>query len=252
MVVVKEVFKRFGRVIALNGVSFEVGPSEVFGLLGPNGSGKTTLLNVMAGVTLPTGGSVEIDGVDMAKDPVKAKGAIGYVPDSPYYYPRLTGYEFLDFVGGLYGVECGKRGDRIAGLSRLLELEEWLNKLMEGYPRGVRQKLMLAAALLHEPKVLLSDEPTANLDPKSARLAKDVFKKLAGAQGVAIIVSTHILEIAEKICDRIAILNKGEIVASGTMSELRQKARAHPEANLEELFLGLTGGKDYAELISYL
>lgn len=251
MIQINRLSKRFGTKEVLKAVSFEVNKGEVFGILGPNGSGKTTLLNLIAGIWIPSSGTVLISGMDIIKDELKIKRILGYVPDIPYSYPRLTGYEFLDFIGSLYNIELKERADRIQNLSKLLEIDEWLHNMTENYPRGVRQKLMLAAALLHRPSVLLADEPTANLDPKSARLIKDVFRKMA-SQGIAVVISTHILQIAEKICDRIAILDSGEIRAIGTMDKLRDIAKVDKKSDLEELFLRLTGGEEYKELISYL
>ncbi len=228
----------------------EVNKGEIVGLVGPNGAGKTTLLNIIAGVWLPSEGTVEINGGSMGDRSSEVNQILGYIPDIPFMYPKLTGREFLQFVGSLYKVEQEAINGKISELEKALEISPWLDGLMEAFPRGVRQKMMLASMLLHSPRVLLLDEPTANLDPKSARIVKELLQRMA-KQGASILLSTHILEIAERLCQRLVILDKGKIIAQGTIEELRQMAKS-PLSNLEEIFLRLTGGEVYSELLKYL
>ncbi len=250
MLKVKLIGKRFNKELTLKDIEMEVNDGEVVGLVGPNGAGKTTLLNIIAGVWLPSEGTIEIDGYSVGDRNREANQLLGYIPDIPFMYPKLTGREFLQFVASLYKVEQEAIDRKISELERALEISPWLDGLMEAFPRGVRQKMMLAAMLLHSPRILLLDEPTANLDPKSARIVKELLQRMA-KQGASILLSTHILEIAERLCQRLVILDKGKIIAQGTMEELRQMAKS-PLSNLEEIFLRLTGGEVYSELLKYL
>lgn len=250
MIKVKQVGKRFKDEWALRGIEMEVNKGEIVGLVGPNGAGKTTLLNIIAGVWLPSEGTIEIDGYSVGDRSGEFNQSLGYIPDLPFMYPKLTGREFLQFVGSLYRVETETIDRKISELEKALEISPWLDALMEAFPRGVRQKMMLAAMLLHSPRILLLDEPTANLDPKSARMVKELLQRMA-KQGASILLSTHILEIAERLCQRLVILDKGKIIAQGTIEELRQMAKS-PLSNLEEIFLRLTGGETYSELLKYL
>lgn len=250
MIKVKQIGKRFNKELTLKDIEMEVNNGEVVGLVGPNGAGKTTLLNIIAGVWLPSEGTIEIDGYSVGDRNREANQLLGYIPDIPFMYPKLTGREFLQFVASLYKVEQEVTNRKISELEKALEISPWLDGLMEAFPRGVRQKMMLAAMLLHSPRILLLDEPTANLDPKSARIVKELLQRMA-KQGASILLSTHILEIAERLCQRLVILDKGKIIAQGTIEELRQMAKS-PLSNLEEIFLRLTGGEVYSELLKYL
>ena len=252
MIKIKNLGKRFKDEWVLKDINLEVNPGEIVGLVGPNGAGKTTLLNIIAGVWLPSQGSVEIGGINATDKRSQVNQILGYIPDIPFMYPKLTGREFLEFVGSLYKVEKETMNKKISELEKALEISPWLDGLMEVFPRGVRQKIMLAAMLLHSPAVLLLDEPTANLDPKSARLVKELLQRMTKQQQRAsILLSTHILEIAQNLCQRMVILDKGKVIASGTMEELRKMAKS-PESNLEDIFLRLTGGEVYSELLKYL
>ena len=250
MIKVKQIGKRFNKELILKDIEMEVNNGEIVGLVGPNGAGKTTLLNIIAGVWLPSEGTIEIDGYSVGDRNREANQLLGYIPDIPFMYPKLTGREFLQFVASLYKVEQEAIDRKISELEKALEISPWLDGLMEAFPRGVRQKMMLAAMLLHSPRILLLDEPTANLDPKSARIVKELLQRMA-KQGASILLSTHILEIAERLCQRLVILDKGKIIAQGTIEELRQMAKS-PQSNLEEIFLRLTGGEAYSELLKYL
>lgn len=250
MITVRNLSKKFQDKLVLEDIDFEVNDAEIVGLVGPNGAGKTTLLNIIAGIIPPTNGEIKIDGHALEKDLAKIHQILGYIPDTPFLYPKLTGREFLDFVSGLYRLSKKDLESKIQELSKALELDFWIEELMEGYPRGVRQKITLAGMLLHSPRILLLDEPTANLDPKSSRLVKELLQRMA-KKGASILISTHILEIAERLCQRIIILDKGKILVQGTIEALREIAKI-PQYNLEEIFLHITAGKDYAELLNYL
>ena len=241
--------KRYGDKAAVNDVSFDVYPGEVFGFLGPNGAGKTTTIKMIVGLLRPTSGIIRVAGYDIQTHAMQAKAASGYVPDTPNLYPKLSGRELLRFVGNLYEVDRQQVERRIAEFLKLFELEQAGDDAIDSYSHGMQQKTALAAALMHDPRVLVLDEPTVGLDPRSARLIKDMLRQMA-ERGAAIFLSTHILEIAERMCDRIGIINKGELIAIGTMEELRALGKG--ETSLEDIFLGLTGGAEYAELTEVL
>lgn len=250
MIKVKEVSKKIRDNLVLDRIEFEVRDGEILGLVGPNGAGKTTLLNIIGGIWPADSGRVEINSSVVGSSSDDIKKDIGYVPDAPFLYPKLTGREFLSFVGSLYKIESGLLNRKISELEKALELSFWLDELMEGYPRGVRQKMTFASMLLHSPKILLLDEPLTNLDPKSSRLVKDLLMKLA-REGAAILLSTHILEIAERLCNRVVVIHKGKQIAAGSLKELQEQTKSHG-GNLEDLFLQLTGGERYTELLKYI
>jgi ABC-2 type transport system ATP-binding protein len=244
--------KSFGAHKAVVDLNLEVKPGEIFGFLGPNGAGKTTTVKMMTGLLRPTSGRVLIGGRDMAADPISAKRAMGLVPDEPFVYPKLTGAEYLRFVGELYGVPLADMRKRVPELLEMFELTPWGGELLESYSHGMRQKLVLGGILLHDPKILVLDEPMVGLDPKSGRLVKDIFLKLA-QRGTAIFMCTHVLEIAEKLCDRIGIMIGGKMIACGNMEELRSASSADRNGrDLESVFLSLTGGAEYSTLLRYL
>jgi ABC-2 type transport system ATP-binding protein len=242
--------KRYGDKVAVNNVSFSVQSGEVFGFLGPNGAGKTTTIKIIVGLLQPTSGSIRVAGYDVQSQPMLAKAASGYVPDTPNLYAKLTGRELLRFVGDLYNMDPKQVAQRTEELLRVLDLNEAADNTIDSYSHGMQQKASLAAALMHDPRVLVLDEPTVGLDPKSARLIKDILRQMAD-RGSSVFISTHILEIAERMCDRIGIINKGELVAIGTMDELRSLGKAG-ESSLEDIFLGLTGGAEEAEIAEIL
>lgn len=238
--------KKFGEFCAVKEISLKVGAGEVFGFLGPNGAGKTTTIRMMAGLIRPTGGRVILDGRDMARFPEAAKAILGFIPDRPYLYEKLTGREFLEFIAELHGVDASQgRRARIAELLEFFALRDWESELVESYSHGMRQRLVIAAALLHRPKVVIVDEPMVGLDPKGTLLVKRLFQNLARA-GVTVFMSTHTLSLAEELCARIGIIHEGGLIALGTMEELREKARSADE-RLEPLFLRLTGEEGMAE-----
>jgi ABC-2 type transport system ATP-binding protein len=242
--------KRYGDKVAVNNISFDVYRGEVFGFLGPNGAGKTTTIKVIVGLLQPTSGIIKVAGYDVQTQSMLAKASSGYVPDSPNLYAKLTGRELLRFVGDLYNMDRRQVARRIDELLRMFDLTAAANDTVDSYSHGMQQKTSLAAALMHDPKVLVLDEPTVGLDPKSARLIKDVLRQLAD-RGAAVMLSTHILEIAERMCNRIGIINKGELIAVGTMNELRDQDKTG-QASLEDIFLGLTGGIEEAEIAEIL
>jgi ABC-2 type transport system ATP-binding protein len=241
--------KKYGDKLAVDDVSLQVNAGEIFGFLGPNGAGKTTTIKMIVGLLRPTSGAVRVAGYDVVEQPIQAKAACGYVPDEPNLYAKLTGRELLRFVSDLYGLDSAQAARRSDELLRLFGLSEAADDTTDSYSHGMQQKTSLATALVHDPRVLILDEPTVGLDPKSARLIKDLLRQIAG-RGAAVMLSTHILEIAENMCDRIGIINKGKLIAVGTMEELRGLGQG--EASLEDIFLGLTGGAEYAEIAEVL
>jgi len=236
--------KVFGKHVAVDGVNLEVGEGELFGFLGPNGAGKTTTIRMLVGILKPTAGSVWIAGHDMAIEPVAAKACLGYVPDEPALYEKLTGREFLRLVADIYRVPRRVSEARIGELLDVFDLTGQADETIGGYSHGMRQKTALSAALLHDPKVLILDEPTVGLDPKTARLTKDVLKEFC-RRGGTVFMSTHILEIAQAMCSRVTIIDNARLVASGTLDDLRSMAGAPGRASsLEDVFLRLTGGDE--------
>ncbi len=246
MIELSNLTKRYGRFTAVDGINLTIPRGELYGLLGPNGAGKTTTMRMIAGILQPTSGSVRIAGVDIQADPLVAKSRLGFIPDRPFVYDKLTGAEFLRFVAGLYGQDGAPIERRIDELLELFELAAWKDELTESYSHGMRQKLIICSALVHRPEVIVVDEPMVGLDPKSARLLKDLLREFV-SRGGTVLMSTHTMEIAEAMCDRIAIVQGGHIAASGTMEDLR-KQTASGDATLEELFLKLTGGFSEYEL----
>jgi ABC-2 type transport system ATP-binding protein len=239
--------KVYGSHEAVKGVDLVIGRGEIVGFLGPNGAGKTTTIKLLTGLLRPSSGRAVIMGHDVQREPVAAKASFGYVPDTPHLYGKLRGWEFLRFMARLYRVPGPQAERRAAELLRVFELTEAAGDLVEGYSHGMQQKLALAGALIHDPVVLFLDEPTVGLDPRSARLIKNLLGQLRD-RGGAVFFSTHILEIAERMCDRVVIIDKGQIIADGTMAELRGDG----PGSLEDVFLRLTGGAEYAELAKVL
>jgi ABC-2 type transport system ATP-binding protein len=232
--------KRYGRFTAVDRVDLVVPSGELFGFLGPNGAGKTTTFRMIAGILRPTSGTIEVGGIDINRRPLEAKARLGFIPDRPFVYDKLTGAEFLRFAAALYGQQGALVERRIDELLELFDLTRWKNELTESYSHGMRQKLIISGALVHRPEVIVVDEPMVGLDPRSARLLKDLFRQFVD-RGGTVLMSTHTLEVAETMCDRIAIVHGGRIVASGNMSELQEQTSSE-HLGLEDLFLKLTGG----------
>jgi ABC-2 type transport system ATP-binding protein len=240
MILLESLTKRFGSFTAVDGIDLRIERAQIFGLLGPNGAGKTTTLRMIAGILRPDAGRVVVDGHDNVAAPIAARRVMGFVPDRPFVYEKLTGAELLRFTAGLYGLRGVEIETRIEELLELWDLTPWKDQLVDSYSHGMRQKLIISSALVHWPKVLVIDEPMVGLDPRSAWLLKDVLRTFAGNGGTAL-VSTHTLELAESLCDRLAVIDRGQVVASGSMADLRREAAAE-DAGLEELFLKITRG----------
>lgn len=242
--------KTYGKFVAVNGLDLHVPRGELFGFLGPNGAGKTTTLRMIAGIMRPSAGRVWLGGDDLLTDPLTAKQRLGFIPDRPFVYEKLTGAEFLRFVAGLYGQDGDMVERRMDELLDVFELTAWKDELVESYSHGMRQKLIISSALIHRPECIVVDEPMVGLDPRAARLLKDIFRQFV-EKGGTVLMSTHTLEVAQAMCDRIAIIQQGNVAAQGTMDELRQQT-ASGDATLEELFLKLTGGAAMRELAAVL
>ena len=250
MIRLEGITKHYGSFVAVDHISLEVPRGVLYGCLGPNGAGKTTLLRMIAGILKPTDGRVLIGDDDIQTNPISAKMRLGFIPDRPFVYDKLTGAEFLRFVAGLYGQEGDAVERRIAELLEVFELSSWKDELIEAYSHGMRQKLIISSALIHRPECIVVDEPMVGLDPKGARLLKDIFRQFVD-RGGTVLMSTHTLEVAEAMCDQIGILQHGKIVAHGTMAQIRRQ-HAAGDASLEELFLKLTGGHAVRELVEVL
>jgi len=250
MIEISNLTKRYGNVTAISGMNLTIPSGQFFGFLGPNGAGKTTTIKTIVGLLKPTSGTVKVDGIDVQANPIEAKRVVGFIPDKPFIYEKLTGREVLHFVAGLYEVAPHLVDERIDQLLDMFELSDWKDELVESYSHGMRQKIVMSTALIHQPKVIVVDEPMVGLDPKGARQVKKIFKELC-EQGTTIFMSTHTLEIAEQMCDYIAIIQKGSIIAQGTISELRVTAQTG-FTKLEDIFLELTGGQEMNDVIEFL
>jgi len=244
------VTKRYAELVAVDNVTLTIGSGEIFGLLGPNGSGKSTTLKMLLGLVQPDAGSVIVLGNPVGQDPVALKRSVGYVPESPRLYEFLTGIEYLDFIGDVYGMQPEDKKNRINEYLKALQLEGREGDMINSYSEGMKQKIALIGAFLHRPKLLIMDEPLNGLDPRSARIVKDFLQELKH-QGVTAILSTHILEIAQAMCDRIGIMYHGKLEALGNMDELRQMSRL-PNSGLEDIFLKLTGTGDIKPVVEEL
>jgi ABC-2 type transport system ATP-binding protein len=242
--------KHYGSFVAVDNIDLHVPQGELFGFLGPNGAGKTTTLRMIAGIMKPTAGTVQIGGVDLATDPIRAKAKLGFIPDRPFIYEKLTGAEFLRFVAGLYDQHGSVVEHRARELLALFDLEEWRDELVESYSHGMRQKLIISSAFVHRPDVIVVDEPHVGLDPKAIKILRDLFREYA-TRGHTIMMSTHTLATAESLCDRIGIIVNGKIRALGTMGELRNSA-TYGGSGLEEIFLKLTGENAARDLMDVL
>jgi len=244
------IVKRYGDFGAVNGLDLRVPRGEIFGFLGPNGAGKTTTIRMIAGVLEPTEGSIVIGGYDLETHPMQAKSRIGYIPDRPFLYEKLSGGEFLRFVSGIWGKDEPASEERADGLLEIFNLLEWKHELIETYSHGMRQKLLITSALIHQPELIVVDEPMVGLDPRSARILKDLFRVYV-ERGGTVFLSSHTLEIVEAVCDRIAIIREGVIIAKGTMDDLRLQVDSGG-ADLEEIFLKVTGDGEMAEVVASL
>jgi len=238
MINIKNVTKSYnGTYKAVDNLNLEIKDGEIFGLLGPNGAGKTTTIKMITGIIESTLGSIEINNIDINKDPIKAKEQFGYVPDSPDMFLRLTGIEYLNFMADVYGVSKDDRTIRINELSKRFEMSSAIGDKIQSYSHGMRQKIVIMGVIIHNPKVWILDEPMTGLDPKSAFILKEMMREHANA-GNTVIFSTHVLEVAEKICDKVAIINKGQLIFNGTLNNMRDEFKENE--SLEEMFLEMT------------
>lgn len=245
MILLEELGKRYGKKLAVEGLSLKVAAGELFGFLGPNGAGKTTTIKMMAGLLRPTSGRIVLAGHDLASNPEKAKAVLGFIPDRPFLYEKLSAAEFLRFVAGLYGLDGHQVSRSIDELLELVELTHVRSELIESFSHGMKQRLIMAASFIHDPQVLVVDEPMVGLDPKGARLIKSIFRERC-RRGGTVFMSTHTLEVAQEMCDRIGIIMNGKLIALGSMKELQELSQSD-QSELEPIFLKLTGGGGFRE-----
>ena len=247
MIAVENLVKEYGRFRAVDGVTLDVKPGEIHGFLGPNGAGKTTTMRMIAGLLRPSSGRILVNDHDLEREPEAAKAALGFIPDRPFIYDKLTAGEFLRFHGGLYGIANGSVETRVHEMLDLFELRQWEHELVESFSHGMKQRLVMSSAFFHRPTAVAVDEPMVGLDPRGARLIKDVFKRMS-ERGVAILMSTHTLEVAQEMCHRVSIIQKGRIIAQGTVDEVKQMAGGATDEHLTSVFLKLTGGSGLQEI----
>ena len=238
MIELKALTKKYGAFKAVDDLNLLVKKGEIFGFIGPNGAGKTTTIKMIGGILAPSTGTVTVAGIDIQQDPEKAKRKIGFIPDRPYLYEKLTGMEFLKFTADLYGVSADVFTKKARQNLEMFSLADWSDELIESYSHGMKQRLIMSAALMHDPEVIIVDEPMVGLDPVAIMMVKDLFQRLART-GVTVFMSTHTLAVAEDICERIGVINKGHLIASGTAADLQREANVTDVA-LEKVFLNLT------------
>lgn len=237
MIDITNLSKAYGKKLAVDDISFQVKPGEIFGFLGPNGAGKTTTIKMIVGLLAADKGSISVDGVDVRKNPLEAKKRLSYIPDSPELYPNLTGRAYISFLADVYGVDKNRRDELIESYGETFEILEALDQFISSYSHGMRQKLAIIGALIHDPQILVMDEPMVGLDPRSSFRLKEIMRDIC-SQGRSVFFSTHVMEVAEQLCDRLAIIDKGRIIILGTMEEIRSEAR--DRGSLEQIFLELT------------
>ena len=241
MISIDSVTKTYnGSHLAVDNLNLEIKDGEIFGLLGPNGAGKTTTIKMITGIIAQTMGKITINGLNIVKEPVQAKEQFGYVPDNPDMFLRLTGLEYLNFMADVYGVSAEERQEKIEELAYKFEMEEALGDKIQSYSHGMRQKVVIMGVLIHSPRVWILDEPLTGLDPKSAFMLKEMMREHADA-GNTVLFSTHVLEVAEKVCDRVAIINKGQLIFVGTLEQMRAEFKSNE--SLEDMFLEITGNE---------
>ena len=238
MIELKDLNKKYGNLLAVNNLNLIVPKGEIFGFIGPNGAGKTTTINMIGGILAPTSGDVTICGINMEVHPEKAKSKIGFIPERPYLFEKLTGMEFLKFIADLYDVDEDLFFEKSQEKLEMFSLFDWSDKLIESYSHGMKQRLVMAATLVHDPEVIIVDEPMVGLDPLAIKMVKNLFQRLA-KEGVTIFMSTHTLKVADDICDRIGIIHKGSLIATGTAEDLKRDVDAI-DADLEQIFIRLT------------
>ncbi len=244
MIKFENLTKTFHGIPAVDNINLSVPPGSVFGFIGPNGAGKTTTIKMMVGVLKPTKGNIFINNMDMLKEATRIKMSLGFIPDRPFLYEKLSGVEFLKFKAGLYGIAANAIDKKIVDLLNIFELTDWADELIESYSHGMKQRLIIASAIMHDPKVIIVDEPMVGLDPSGAKLVKEIFLDRT-KKGDTVFMSTHTLSLAQEICGLIAIVDKGRILACGTYEDLKHQTRT--EGNLESIFLRLTKGDKDSE-----
>jgi len=247
MIAIENLAKTYGSFKAVDGITLNVEPGEIHGFLGPNGAGKTTTLRMISGLLKPTSGRILVNNHDMEKEPEAAKASLGFIPDRPFIYDKLTAGEFLTFHAGLYGMSNGSVQGRVHEMLDLFELRQWEGELIESFSHGMKQRLVMSSAFFHRPQAVAVDEPMVGLDPRGARLIKDVFRRMS-ERGVAILMSTHTLEVAQEMCHRVSIIQKGHIITQGTVDEVKQRAGSATDEHLTSVFLKLTGGSGLQEI----
>jgi ABC-2 type transport system ATP-binding protein len=245
------VTKKYGGFAAVKDLTLHVREGEIFGFLGPNGAGKTTTIKMLAGLMRPTGGRITVAGYDVVREPIQAKRTIGFIPDRPFLYDKLTGREFMELIAGLYGMSPASMDGRREELLALFDLQDWGDELIESYSHGMKQRLIIASALFHRPRVIIVDEPLVGLDPRGARMVKEIFRNLASADNVTVFMSTHTLEVAQEMCHRIGIIHEGSLIALGDFAQLQRRAGVN-NPRLESVFLKLTGGEHMREVLQVL
>lgn len=238
MIEMQSCTKKYGELIAVNNLTLKVERGEIFGLLGPNGAGKSTTIKMMVGLINPDSGAIKIGGYDITQDPVNAKRILAYIPEKSYIYDKLTAWEYLTFISGLYNLDKATFTNNAVEHLKIFGLYEWKDEIIGNFSLGMKQRLLLTSSFMRNPKVLILDEPHNGLDPKGVRILKDILFKLRN-EGMTILLSTHIIAIAEQICDKIAIMNKGAIAAQGTNEDLKHYAKSS-DKTLEDIFLRLT------------
>ncbi len=238
MIEMQSCTKKYGELIAVNNLTLKVGGAEIFGLLGPNGAGKSTTIKMMVGLINPDSGAIKIGGYDITQDPVNTKRILAYIPEKSYIYDKLTAWEYLTFISGLYNLDEAIFRNNATEYLKIFGLYEWKDEIIGNFSLGMKQRLLLTSSFMRTPRVLILDEPHNGLDPKGVRILKDILFKLRN-EGMTILLSTHIIAIAEQICDKIAIINKGAIAAQGTNEDLKHYAKSS-DKTLEDIFLRLT------------
>jgi len=249
MIETKNLTKKYSDLMAVDALDLSVEPGELFVFLGPNGAGKTTTIKILTCLLQPTSGEALVGGINVVESPNAVKKIMGYLPENPFLYEKLSGREFLQFVAEMHSVQ--NKHEKIGKFMELFELSSAADELIEGYSLGMKKKVAIGAALIHDPKILFLDEPTGGLDPRSARIMKDLLQDIRN-RGTTVFMTTHILEVAEKMCDRVGIINHGKLIKVGTIEELRNEAQATAAGSLEEIFLELTGGMQTEEISQFL
>ncbi len=238
MITLRDVTKRYNQIIAVNRLSLHVPAGTIFGFIGPNGAGKTTTIKMLGGLIAPDSGSVHIKGISMKEEPVAAKKIIGFIPDRPYLYEKLTGMEFLKFIADLYNADPTAFRNKAEAMLERFSLLDWKDELIEAYSHGMRQRLIMTAAILHDPEIIIVDEPMVGLDPAGIRMVRQLFQELADA-GISFFISTHTLSIAQELCHKIGVIQHGKLIATGTLNDLQIQSGA-TSGDLESVFLKLT------------